>query len=348
MNNLSKWWCNDNKLSGTDYEIANQYCDKSSGCYNSSYWKYMENSLKERIPLGFSLDNHSLYVEETATSLITSLFDKYINEETLLITSMVEHEAVRLNVSKHNREIKDHIVLKFTDNIRNPNLSQIKQAVKSGKYKRAFVYIIGTQITTGEVTPQALYVKIRDYLLSVGIEPIMVIDDVHGMYLVPRDYSIFNYVICTAHALVRHYDMGMMWSKTEEDFGVKNCGWLSEYINSLDYVLDRKYKLATFSEIMKEEFNQYLDYDYIQYIPDSVPHIFSLRIKCVPSAVYNDKMQKEYEENEVRLETDNNNMFYIRLRGQQFITFPELFESALNKVHDLLNRIILYKESCND
>lgn len=348
MNNLSEWWCNDNRLIGEDYNVANQYCNRDAGDYTREEWESLKESLKHRIPMGYTLDKHILYVENTATQLITALFDKYMDDETLLITSKVEHEAVLNNVVSHSRVDKDHVILHFTHKGRDINLAQIKQAVKSGKYKRAFVYIIGTQITTGETTSQSVYLKIRDCLIESNITPIMVIDDVHGMYLVPRDYSVFDYVISTAHALARHYDMGILWSKTVENFGFKNCYWVREYIKCLDYLLDRKYKLATFSEVMKEEFHPYLQYDYIHYISDSVPHIFSIKVDCNPNAIYNEDLRKEYADHEVRLETDNNNLFYIRMRGQQFITFPELLEGAIDRVHNTLKRIIAYKEMCND
>jgi hypothetical protein len=39
------------------------------------------------------------------------------------------------------------------------------------------------------------------------------IDDVHGMFLIPRDYSIFDYILYTAHSLIPNYEMGFLISK---------------------------------------------------------------------------------------------------------------------------------------
>ena len=347
MNSLSKWWNTSSPFE--DYEEINQFCNHNK-CEQASDsdWNALTEELKKCIPLGYTLNNHTLYVEKSATALIDKLFDKYIDDDTLLITSVVEHEAVDNNVIRYNREnTENHVKLHFVNGIKSISLEQVKRALFNHKYKRAFIYIIGTQITTGEITPQAFYEELRAYLVNKGIEPIMVIDDVHGMYMVPRDYSIFDYVICTSHAMIRRYDMGIMWSKTKEEFGVHNPYWLGTYITLLKKVLSKKDKLECFSQVMKEEFIKYLHKPYFEYISDSVPHIFSIRVDCPPRYIYTENTWKEFADKEVRLEIRNpkiDNIFYIRMRGSQYLTFPEMFEPAIQLVKGLLEKIMLFKE----
>jgi hypothetical protein len=170
---------------------------------------------------------------------------------------------------------------------------------------------------------------------------------VHGLFLVPRDYTIFDYVISTAHALIRRWDMGLLWSKTEETFGGKYYNWLDGYIYLLSKMQDLQVKLSYFSFVMKEEFLEFLSYPYIELIPDSVPHIFSLKIHCAPRFIYNSELYQECKDNEVRLESGDYNtdeLFYIRLRGSQYITFPEMMPKAIKLVREILNKIVLFKE----
>lgn len=351
MNKLTKWWLNYKELDNDKYRMVNRTCPEL-GIVEPDNWEYFEQQVRLRIPFGETLTNHQLYIETSATKLIDSLFDKYMDDDTLLITSVVEHEAVENNVVKHNRVEKDHVKLHYVNGIKDFNLQQVKEAIMQKHYKRAFVYVIGTQITTGEVTPQEFYVKIREYLESKGIEVILTIDDVHGMYLVPRDYTIFDYVISTSHALVRRWDMGILWSKTNEDFGKKYVNWVACYLRCLDIVLDRQDKLAQFSYVMKEEFSKQLaGCTYLQYISDSVPHIFSIRVECPAKLAYTREMWQDMADHEVRIETknyDTDNIFYIRMRGAQYITFPGLLPDAVHMVNSLLDRISILKSTLNE
>ena len=348
MNSLVTGWISHNNFSYEKLEFLNAFCPTDiEWRYNVKEWEKLEKKLRTFIPMGYTLNHHHLYVHRTATDLINGLFDKHVDEETLIITSVVEHEAVEKNLARLNRDGVDHIRLHYYNGIKSLNLSQVKQVIQNKPYKKAFVYIIGTQITTGEVTPEAFYVKLKEYLECQGIKTIMVTDDVHGMYLYPRDYSIFDYVICTAHALIRRWDMGLMWSKTEENFGLHCCHWLSGYIQRLDMILKSQSKLFQFSNVMEETFIQYLSLPYIEYMSNSVPHIFSIRVNARPKLIYTPEEWKTLAGLEVRLETQNyekDNIFYIRMRASQYITFPGLLHPAIVKVRELLERVINVKE----
>lgn len=347
MNNLTEWWKDYQALTEQELEAINQHCPHQERLEDKARWEKSENVLRELVPMANTLKNHNLYVEENATSFINYLFDKYLDDETLLVTSTVEHDSVRKAVIEHGRKDKDHICFRYFQGIDSLNLSPIIEALQNKTYKRVFVYIIGTQITTGEWTPQKFYSKLKEYVEHKGLEIIMVIDDVHGLYLLPRDYSIFDYVISTAHALIRNWDMGLMWSKTPETYGGKYYNWLETYNELLKLMLDKQIKLSYFSQVMKEEFMEYLSIPFIELIPDSVPHIFSLKIHCQPKFAYTQELWQQFADNEVRLETmdyDNDNLFYIRMRGSQFITFPNMVERAIELTKQLLNKVIMLKD----
>jgi hypothetical protein len=54
---------------------------------------------------------------------------------------------------------------------------------------------------------------------------------------------------------------------------------------------------------------------------------------------------KEYE---IKLESDNDKWFYIKMRAAQYIATPEKLLKAIPLVKMLLNNVIDYKESIND
>jgi len=42
------------------------------------------------------------------------------------------------------------------------------------------------------------------------IKPICVLDDVQEMFIINRDYSQFDYIVGTIHAIIPRYDTGIL------------------------------------------------------------------------------------------------------------------------------------------
>ena len=350
------WWLRLCNTTPAEHSLINQPCS-----YNSTLsvhtWDELQAMVRSKLPYQgglcidnweMNLDGYHLYLDKNATELIYKICEKEIDDDTLIITSVVEHPAVKGAIESLNRTNVDHVILNYYNGINELNISQVKEACDKKNYKKAFVMIIGTQVTTGEVTPQKFFTKLKKYLTEKGIETVMAIDDCQGMYLVPRNYNIFDYVIYTAHTLVREHHMGMLWSKKELDFGLQKEGWLTQYYNKLRVMLKFRNAFNNFSYAMREEFRE-LYRPYITAVTDSVPFIFSIKVDCQPSAVFNkytsDTWLKEYE---IKLESDNDKWFYIKMRAAQYIATPEKLLKAIPLVKMLLNNVIDYKESIND
>ena len=155
----------------------------------------------------------------------------------------------------------------------------------------------------------------------------IVIDDVHGLFVSPRDYSIFDYVIGTAHALIRPYDMGLLISK-DGKYGEKNYNWFNDYMIRLKIILKRMNKMRLFSYVLSQELSDILQYNNISRYADNTPNIFS--IQCF-NLKFNQKMYDDLDKYEIRVEKniEGNDTTIIRLRAAQFITFPELLIDGL-------------------
>lgn len=355
--NMVDWWFRLNEITPEEHALINKPCNYNKLTSTNS-WDVLQELVRMQLPYegGYennewcrNLDGYHLYLGKSATELINKICDKHIKDDTLVITSIVEHPAVKDAVERLGRTNKDHVILDYINGIQNLNISQVVEACENKKYKKAFVLIIGTQVTTGEVTPQKFFTKLKDYLEGQGIETVMAIDDAQGMYLVPRNYNIFDYVIYTAHTLVREHLMGMLWSKEELDFGMQYSGWLQQYLNKLKVMMRFQDKYNSFSDVLNDEFREYLYRSDINYVSDSVPYIFSIKIDCPPKFIYNDYMVDEWlSEYEVKLESDSNDWFYIKLRAAQYITTPDKLVKAIPLIKRLLDKVIDYKENLND
>lgn len=350
------WWLRLGDITPEEHNLINKPCNYNHISTNEIHsWKTLQEKVRINLPYagGFSQDEwdmnlfgYNLYLGKSATELIAKVFEKEVDDDTLIVTSVVEHPAVKNAIEKLNRTEKDHIILHYYNGIKELNISQVINACENKKYKKAFVMIIGTQITTGEVTPQKLFIKLKNYLESQGIKTVMAIDDCQGMYLVPRNYNIFDYVIYTAHTLVREHQMGMLWSKDECDFGNQYSGWLSQYLPKLKAMLKYQDKYNSFTTVMKDEFDEYLSKEYINEVTGGVPYIFSIRVECNPLLMYSKyDVDKWLEDYEVKLESDGKDWFYIRLRAAQYITTPEKLMQAIPNIKALLEKVITYKEN---
>ena len=351
MNSLTQWWL-DQGCSDEELKLINKPCDYKYEGYDK-YFENYKRSLLKHVPFGDSLSEfHELRVAPSATEFINYIFFREIEDydNTLIITSNVEHEAVDRALNMHRRTGKpfQHLALDWNMEVMTSNLHRVYEACRTLP-KHVFVYIIGTQISTGEIAPQLLFERLKYFFDKNGISYTLMIDDVHGMYMVPRDYRIFDFVLCTAHALLRKYDMGMLYAKQPVPYLV---GWrsvepLQEYYDQLHILLAHKNQLDTFSMVMKEEFGEFNYLNTVSYKANSAPHIFSLEVKVPPRFIFTQNDWDRLSDLEVRLEhrdIKTDNMFYIRMRGAQYMTFPQLLPEAIQEVKQILKKVEEYEQ----
>ena len=333
MNNIVEWWLNAGRLNDMEMFILSNTRSEDAVLYSDKEYKKMESEYFSRMPFSnISSKTHNIMFDTCATNHIKNLFKKYVNEDTLVITSMNEHNNVKELVNNCNNKL----ILNHYKDIITLNVDTIVTECK--KYKKAFIYIIGTQISSGEITPQLFYETLKKQLVINNIEHIMVLDDVQGMFMVPRDYSIFDYVVGTAHALIEGYDMGILISRNN-DFGIKAINWGYDYLELLDIMLKRKDLLNSFTQVM----TQYFHYDLIKYgfslFQNTAPHIFAIKTNGME---FTEEMHSLLDNYCIRLEGIGNDYvpnIFIRMRAQQYIKFPETCIDGLKVLHNLLEEI---------
>lgn len=149
--------------------------------------------------------NTFIFIKDNATNIITDIFDKQVDNETLVISSTSQHPSVIINLARcKNVQTLDLI---------NFSKEKFQNIIKNTKYKKIFLYFIGTIRCNGIIIQQKTFLDIIAILKKYNKTYKLTIDAVHELFLNQRDYTIFDYIIYTAHAIIKNHDIGILISK---------------------------------------------------------------------------------------------------------------------------------------
>ena len=182
-----------------------------------------------------------------ATDIIDSLFKQYVDDDTLVITTNSEHPSVVENLNNCKNVLR---LIKSTT-------CQCKTTTNElSKYKRVFVYMIALSSGDSCFVPNSVFNLLQKQL--AGIPSVFVLDAVQELFTLPRDYSIFDYVIGTAHAIIPEYNCGIVISK-EQPY----CSQTEniELYQMLSRVKQLSKQLSAFRYMMYQEFGYELATD---------------------------------------------------------------------------------------
>ena len=329
MLDLIKWYYNSSPFTENEKVLLDTLRTPDIE-YNDIDYKELTQQYFDRMPFcNLTSDDRYITFDESGTALIDKVFEKEVDDDTLIISTVFEHSSVKKYLNGSNT-----LLFQSIDDMRHCDYDIIIEKAK--QYKKVFVYIIGTRIDTGEIIPQWFLEELKQILDSNNIENKMMLDDVHGMFIVPRDYRIFDYVLYTAHAIVLKYEMGLLISKTN-DIGKRAYNWGKEYLEKLDILLKRKDKMEQMVYILTHYFNKMvLTSPYLDFYKQTVGHIFSIK---TTDLYFSEKDLEELNE-KYMIENSNNDRpkeNWLRWRFQEFITLSE--EEVVNGIK-LLEKVL--------
>lgn len=198
------------------------------------------------IPYQFSgIENYKIGFGQCATDLIKDVFKKHCSDDTLIITSNMEHP----NVNKWLKEYKNVYKIISTNHIMISDelISKIKSS------KNIFVYCIGTTCSNGFIVPNSIFKKLKNLFETYNKEYIFALDTIQELFLTPRDYSMFDYIFGTGHVYAPDFNMGFCLSRQ------KQIGTLYENIFDLykliQIYLKRESFIRMFNQIIKDHFD---------------------------------------------------------------------------------------------
>lgn len=306
-------WYMNNRLVNTLKEInaTRSSLAKTSNISLSEYYE-MEDAFFNLMPYSnISSENYHITFNESGTAFIKQIFEHEIDDNTLVISTTNEHESVKEELDK----CKHTLLLDYDNDIFNKGQHFTKLLNKILQFKKVFVYIIGTQFSTGQITPQSFLINLKQKLIEYGIEHKMLLDDVHGMFIVPRDYSLFDYILYTAHAIIPKFEMGLLISKNY-DYGYKAFDWGTEYLPRLKKLLEYKEYLMYYRNMMIDYFSYLFMWPGLQLYENSVNHIFALR---TTNLNFTEKMIENLDKYGIMLSGKSNEIGLMRIRFQDFV-----------------------------
>lgn len=270
-------WTNDSPITKDELDVlfpTKPFCSPNRDYTIDKFFRYLDSKQ-------YGLQNtHQIDLNRIgATQLIDKLFDYYVDNDTLVITTELEHNAVKANIKKCANVLtintdEFNSIIHGDFHIINAILDNAKQ------FNKCFVYIIGMQNAYMIATPNEFFIKLKNALVQNDIDHILCIDAVQEFFLTPRDYRIFDYVIGTAHATISNHNLGFLVRKKQVKSFNDNAliDDLHLFLLQLDILFKRKRKIYNFKQLISDYFKKTFSGKYVQL--NSVDYAFSCKIDC--------------------------------------------------------------------
>lgn len=332
---LTNWY---NSLDLKDSELQSLHncerCDDKD-TFDKSFYPNLVNMLFNRA-FHSNLDrSHWLRLSECATNLINQVFECLYDENSIVLSTMQEHTNVLKILENKNVHYVD-----FQNDTEETILESCKCAVNS--YNKIIVYMSGTQIKTGRVIDNSFFYNLKKCLGDKEIY--MILDDVQGMFMIPRSYRQFDFVIGTAHSLIEGYDTGFVILKKEilgrYNIGVENCRWISDYLPLLDIMIKRRQQIGEFHAIMEEYCHDLVCENNFKIYDKQANHIFSFDCNKIP---FTSNMESAMNKYRISIDSVDGSMrpqTSIRFRAQEVIKYFNIFDEGFTKLQILINQLM--------
>ena len=274
----------------------------------------MREKLFGLLPVQTGLENKHISFDSCATNIIDRIFSECVDDNTIVLTTGSEHPSVVKNLNKCKN------VFKFVNSKGLESLT-----IDFSKYKKAFIYTIALSVGDNQYTSNHLIENLCKVLKTKGIPYITVLDAVQELFLLPRDYSMFDYVIGTAHALIPKFNTGIVISnnKPYANYWPDN-GYT--YYELLKILLSKRAVLEQFNFVMREYFSKYLLMDNKLVVSNNGQYTFNLM----------DYRKRTYDLNEIDPSAIPSEYSPATFRACPAAVFPGEF---LHKLKNIENRI---------
>lgn len=272
----------------------------------------------------YNIETYDFSFEFCCSDLIKRLFNEYVTDKTIIITSRRDHpsvasclencpclefiylddgEYVEADRRTEPRLIRPNIAKEFS-------LRKLSERLERKDYENILFISYGANVCDGEVRENRVFERIFRILDKYCENTIKVLDDCQGCMWIDRDYSLFDYVLWTAHATLYKFDVGILMNKP----GLKPLGI---YHVGEEFLFDN-YRRLLLNKEFAQSWNQSLTEATGIHL-SSAPHLFNM------------KFTKDYPDDYFRqIQADKPNISkitnikieanrYIRLRVEPFM-----------------------------
>lgn len=222
--------------------------------------------LKNEGMVGFKM-----VVAKDASYFIHNLFQKHVTDNTFVISTL-PHSAV---IEELNN-IQNKYILTY-DDVKTINISKLIQYYKESNCNELFIYL--SSLIEQNLLLQSFCYKLKEELTKQNISHTIVLDDVATMFLIPKDYTIFDYVLFTCHSLIPTFDSGILFYKDPVDFGFEDYEIAKAYLIPLTMILTKKDKILLFNFMLHQYFIEELQSLLFILPEDPAPNMFCIKVK---------------------------------------------------------------------
>lgn len=319
---LKEWYLN-NQFSSEEKEILLKPQVIKEDIFDLD--KY--NTLQKELNIN-DLENYSLCLGPDARSLIRQLFDTYATEDTLVITSGLEHDSVN--------EILSTLTNKYIlDEYRLTHLDVVEQELNKilPKYNKVFVYMIGVHMSTGFIVPDIVFDTLKALLKDKEVT--WVLDDVHGLFSVKRDRTKFDYIVGTTHAIIDGFNTGLLFAKPGHlDFGYKSVNQLNELVQRLKILNKNTGFYSLRSKVSQLKKDGIVTLPGFEYVGNIIAYYLSESLSINMAK----KVLNLSDDDAIKFRDDKRPHFSIRSQELLFLAEEE-FDEVDNKIEKLFNLI---------
>ena len=305
-----------------NYKPIHELYDSYPYDFSIRYASYDYHLLHELFDEKYNIADFNFSFDLCCSALIEALFKEYVKKRTIVIASRRDHPSVHKCLEGF--EYRELIYLddgeylkegtgadaRVNRNSKNFSFSKLSQRLSIKNYDSILVLSYGSNVCDGEVRDNEFFSKIFKICELNCDNTIKVLDDCQGSLWIDRDYSIYDYVLWTAHATLWSFDVGILLSKPNMPaLGVHNVGEEFLYDN---------YKRLLMNKPFVSAFNKSLTLATGIHLSEA-PHLFCLPLtKDYPEEYFYDLQRNNPSvSNTVNIKIDSNR--FIRLRVENFL-----------------------------
>lgn len=312
---------NDSTSTDLDYQTI---CSKILELLNNSHL-----AKKYRIEIG-----------KDCSSLIKGLFDTYVKEDTFIVTSNNDHQAVTSLLGDNKR----HVFINL-DTVNKPEkvISDIITEFKESKCKNLFCIVAGTAPQTAITIPQEFFIRLKKTLLQESIEHLMILDNCQGLFMIERNYEVFDAFLGTGHILSPLFSkLGLLFTKLPQQIGYINKQTLNNIYPKLYIINDHKDKAAQFNALLSAYFNSTLENTDFKQFKAEAPHQFTISLlNTINDPKYDNKFMY-YGMRFNPLDCKDN---FVGIRYHEtIIQDPNYFIAGLKELKKHISKLYRFKE----
>ena len=275
-----------------DYKPIDDLYDLNHHDFSVEYVSKDPQLLHELFDEKYNISGYNFSFGLCCSDLIRALFEKFVTKNTIVIASRRDHPSVEKCLKTF--DCKELIYLddgkylasgsgpdtRLFRNSKDFSIRKLADRLAVQDYDNIFFISYGTYVCDGEVRDNSFFEKIFKVCDMNCDNTVKVLDDCQGCLWVDRDYSIYDYILWTAHATIYQFDVGILTSKPNmPEVGMHHVGEEFLYDN-FKRLLQCKDFVSSFNKQLSLATGTHLS---------QASHIFSLKLnKDYPEDYFHD------------------------------------------------------------